>query len=500
MPELFLGVDSGTQGTKAVVLDSDSGRILSQGHARHELLQDDRGTREQEPAWWIKACEQAIGMAIGESGEPASAIRAIGVSGQQHGFVPLDAQHKVIRPAKLWCDTATTDQADRITAALGGVDQAIQKTGNAIAVGYTASKILWMKENEPEAYDRLATALLPHDFINFWLTGEHRSECGDASGTGYFNIRERRWSREVLDAIDASGKLHGCMPEMTKAGEAVGTVRPDIARQFGFSPDVLVSPGGGDNMMAAIGTGNVMPGVVTASLGTSGTIFSFSEQPVVDELGEVAAFCSSDGHWLPLVCTMNVTVSTELTRSLLNLDVDRLNKKVGASPPGAQGLLLLPYFNAERTPALPRARATLHGMSSSNFNPENVCRAAMEGATLGLRYGLDAMRRHGIEADEIRLTGGGAKSAVWRQIVADIFDCPVVCPQTSEAAALGAALQAMWCYLGSKEGEAELETICREFVRLDESTRALPQVSHVALYNDVYSRYLKLNDAMKAMY
>jgi sugar (pentulose or hexulose) kinase len=253
-------------------------------------------------------------------------------------------------------------------------------------------------------------------------------------------------------------------------------------------------------MMAAIGTGNVAPGVVTASLGTSGTIYCFSEKPVVDSEGELAAFCSGDGYWLPLVCTMNVTVSTELTRSVLGLDVAALNENVVSSSPGAAGILLLPYFNGERTPALPKARATFFGLTSSNFTPENICRAAMEGATFGLRYGLDVMRRNGIEATQIRLVGGGAKSQAWRQMVADIFSCPVACPITQEAGALGAAIQAIWCFMNHKQEQVQLKELTAKFVEIDESTRAEPKNETVAVYKEVYEKYLELNEALRTVY
>jgi len=248
-------------------------------------------------------------------------------------------------------------QCEEITHKIGGADRVIRLIGNTIAAGFTASKILWMKQHEPKNYDQMAMVLLPHDYINFWLTGEKKSEFGDASGTAYFDIKKRTWSTPILQAIDASGKLNTCLPELIPSNSPVATVKPDIAKQFQLPPDVLVSSGGGDNMMAAIGTGNVTPGIVTASLGTSGTIYSFTDHPVVDPNGELAAFCSSSGGWLPLVCTMNVTVSTELTRDLLGLSLNDFNKIATGAPLGSEGILLLPYFNGERTPSLPNATA-----------------------------------------------------------------------------------------------------------------------------------------------
>lgn len=500
MSDLFLGIDCGTQGSKVLIVDRGKRAIVAEAYAPHELIEDNLGKREQEPRWWIDAITTAIKTALHSAKLNPKNIRAIGVSGQQHGFVPLDKKGEVIRPAKLWCDTATAAEAEAMTQRLGGEAKVVDLIGNSIAVGFTASKIEWLKQHEPANYERLATPLLPHDYINFWLTGERKTEHGDASGTAYYDVRQRKWSKEVLRAIDASGKLEECLPELVSAEAPVGKIRADIARQFGFDESVLVSSGGGDNMMAAIGTGNVSAGVVTASLGTSGTIYSFAEMPVVDPQGELAAFCSSDGHWLPLVCTMNVTVATELTRELFNLDIATLNKEVAQAAVGAEGLLLLPYFNGERTPPLPHGRATLFGMSSTNYTRANVCRAAMEGATFGLRYGLDVLARNGITPGEIRLVGGGAKSKVWRQMVADVFGCPVVCPVTQEAGALGAALQAFWCYSHAQGEKLSLKAITDEFVSLDSSTAAEPQAQNVSAYNEIYARYLKLDQQLRPLF
>ena len=497
--QLFIGIDSGTQGTKAVVFSREQGRILAEAYADHQLIENIGGRREQEPQWWIEACSTVISQLLTESGVSRHMIRAIGVSGQQHGMVPLDADGEVIRPAKLWCDTETAPQCDQITEHIGSHAKVIELIGNSIAAGFTASKILWLKQHEPHSYERLATVLLPHDYINFWLTGQRKTEFGDASGTAYFDVRSRTWSDALLNVIDDSGKLQNCLPDLIPPDAPVGTIRSEIAEQFQLKSDTLVSAGGGDNMMAAIGTGNVIPGIVTTSLGTSGTIYSFSDQPVIDPNGELAAFCSSSGGWLPLVCTMNVTVSTELTRDLLGLSLADLNQLASAAPPGAEGILLLPYFNGERTPALPSAKAVFFGLTGTNYIASNLARASMEGATLGLRYGLDVLRQQGITPTEIRLVGGGAKSPLWRQMVAEIFNCPVVCPESSEAGAVGAAIQSMWCYLRQKEGDVSIGELADRYITLDESTRAVPDASIAARYTEIYQKYLRLNDVMRPM-
>ena len=427
-------------------------------------------------------------------------VRAIGVSGQQHGMVPLDRQDAVIRPAKLWCDTETAPQCQTLTDRLGGPDRVVDLIGNAIAAGFTVSKIQWLKDLEPDNYERLACVLLPHDYINFWLTGEKKTEFGDASGTAYFDVRNRNWSEIVLSAVDPSGKLNACLPPLIRPEEAVGNLTPAIAEQFGLSESVLVSSGGGDNMMAAIGTGNVRPGIVTTSLGTSGTIYSYTDVPVVDPKGELAAFCSSSGGWLPLVCTMNVTVATELTRSILGMTVEQMNAAATAAQAGSEGILLLPYFNGERTPALPNGKATLFGLTSTNYTPSNLARSAMEGATLGLRYGLDVLRHQGISPTEIRLVGGGAKSGLWRQIVADLFNTPVVCPASTEAGTVGAALQAMWCFLNKNEGPVSISDLIDRYIFMDETTRTTPNPAISYYYAEIYARYLKINDTLRGLY
>lgn len=490
---LYIGIDSGTQGTKAIVLSEKKRSVIAESYSGYDLLENDRGGREQHPDTWIKACREVLTDVLSSSALNPKHVRAIGVSGQQHGMVPVDTDKQVIRPAKLWCDTETTPQCETITARAGGVEAVVDNTGNQVAAGFTASKVLWLLENEPENYDRLAAVLLPHDYINFWLTGETRTECGDASGTAYFDVAHRCWSEAMLKAIDPTGKLQSSLPELIDSSDPVGTVRPELCEEFGLSPDVLVSSGGGDNMMAAIGTGNVAEGVVTTSLGTSGTIYAYSSTPKMDNSGELAAFCSSTGGWLPLVCTMNVTVATELVRDLFGISIREMNEHVANTEAGAGGLLLLPYFNGERTPALPQAKATLTGMTSLNMQPDMFCRAAMEGATFGLRYGLEVMLRNGIKANEIRLTGGGAKSDHWCQMVADIFNCEVVRVVGEEAGAIGAALQALWCDYSATDGESSIEEITSRFVRLDESSRMKPLPSRVAIYDEIYERYLDIS-------
>ena len=410
-------------------------------------------------------------------------MKGIGVSGQQHGFVPLDENDEVIRPAKLWCDTATMAECDEIIHKIGGLNQTIEAVGNGIPAGFTASKILWLKNHEPENYEQLETILLPHDYINFWLTGNKTMEYGDASGTALLDVRNRVWSNSAINAIDP--RVAEMLPKLINADDIAGTLREELANEFGLGNDVIVSSGGGDNMMGAIGTGNVKAGVVTVSLGTSGTIYACSSHPVIDPKGEVAAFCDSTGKWLPLVCTMNVTVATEMVRERFNLSHEELSNAVASAPAGNDGLMLIPFFEGERTPNVPDGTGVYFGLRDQTFSIPHFARAAMEGTTLGLNYGLNRFRELGITPTEIRATGGGAKSKVWRQIMADVFNAEVVCTISEEGGAVGAAIQAVWAYHKHTGIAANIEDLCDKFLALDESTRAIPNAANVAHYKQM---------------
>jgi len=439
---ITLGIDCGTQSLKTVALDGDSGQILASASKPYGLIEGlPAGHAEQDPQIWWDALRETVGKVLSDLGSRKSEVGGIGISGQQHGFVPLDANHQVIRPAKLWCDTSTTAQCDEIRSKLGGREKTIALAGNDILPGFTAPKILWLKQNEPANFAKLAYVALPHDFLNLHLTGSLRMEFGDASGSALMDVRTRSWSRPVCDAIDQD--LFSKLPPLASSLEPVGTLLPALAEEWGLSSKVVVSAGGGDNMMAAIGTGNTKPGVVTASLGTSGTIFACCDKPVIDPQGEIAAFCDSADHWMPLLCTMNVTVATEAFRALFGWDHARMDAEISSVPPGADGLLFLPYLQGERTPNLPHGCGVLHGMTTSNLTPAHMARAAMEGVTLGMAYGLRRMESLGLKPTEIRLTGGGSQSPAWRQILADVFGYPVVTMESAEGAALGAAIQAL---------------------------------------------------------
>ncbi len=343
MRTLVLGVDSGTQSTKVLVVNARDGAVVGEAARAYELIPGlPPGAKEQHPRTWRDAAAKAIRDALKKAGASPGEVAAIGVSGQQHGFVPLDKEGEVIRPAKLWCDTSTAAECDLITQKLGGVKGAIEALGNAVLPGFTAAKILWLKRKEPGNFARLATVLLPHDYLNFWLTGNKVMEFGDASGTALLDVKKRQWSRAVLQAIDP--ELERALPPLIASDQPAGFLRDATARELGLTTKVLVSAGGGDNMMGAIGTGNTVAGVLTASFGTSGTIYACSERPVIDPQGEIAAFCDSTNRWLPLLCTMNVTLATEMVRADFGLTHEQFAAQAAQAPAGSGGLLLLPYL------------------------------------------------------------------------------------------------------------------------------------------------------------
>ncbi|MFD1217124.1 xylulokinase [Microbulbifer celer] len=482
---VFLGIDAGTQSLKLLAYDAGQKEILHVCAAPLELISRDDGSREQIAEWWLDALRQCMSELPAEI---KARVRGIGVSGQQHGFVPLNKAGEVIAPVKLWCDTSTIAECEEITLRFGGVERCIDAVGNPILPGYTAPKVLWLKKHKPEAYAELAHILLPHDYLNFHLTGKIFTEYGDASGTGYLNILRREYDRDMLAAIDPDLDLLPLLPPLLEA-DATVPLGEQARQAFDLPAGVKVSTGGGDNMMAAFGTGSTKPGVLTLSLGTSGTVFAHSDKPAIDPHGDLAAFCSSSGGWLPLLCTMNCTVATELTRQSLGKSISECEQLLEASTAGANGLINLPFYNGERIPNLPHARASLHGMTDTNMTPANLYRAAMEGATYTLRRGLDAFDRAGQQFTAIRLTGGGAKSPHWRQMIADVFNLPVEIPAQQEGAAFGAAMQALWAC----EGQADdLPALIGEHLAVDETMGCVPIAENVATYATLYQQFQDL--------
>jgi xylulokinase len=487
------GIDLGTQSCKIIVYDYEGKSIVAQASAALDLIAENDGTREQKTEWYdaaIKTCFDAIDRNV------KSTIAAIGVSGQQHGFVPLDDKGKPVYNIKLWCDTSTAAECDQLTKLAGSEKKLITKAGLPMRPGYTAPKVLWLKNHKPKAFAKLRHILLPHNYINFLLTGEYWAEYGDASGTALFDVRERKWSSPVCKYI--SPDLEKWLPPLTVSEKTAGKVSKAAAELYGLNEGVIVSSGGGDNMMGAIGTGTVRDGFLTMSLGTSGTLFGFSKTPVIDPTGNLAAFCSSTGGWLPLLCTMNCTVASEEMRGLLGYDVKELDAQAANAPIGADGIVILPFFNGERTPNLPNGRASVNGITAANFKKENLARAALESAIFGMRIGLEGFKTLGFKPKEIRLTGGGSKSPFWQNITANVMNVPVRIPTGSEAAAMGGAIQAIWCLEKSTGNKITIEALTDEHITLGETVK--PDAKDVKKYNDAYAVYSKYLEALSPLY
>lgn len=488
------GLDIGTQSTKLVCYDSKKRSVVAKASSSYGLVSRDDGTREQEACWFIDAVRNCF------SQIPASVraeISAIGVSGQQHGFVPLDKDGGVIAPVKLWCDTSTAKECAELTEQLGGPNSVFALIGNQILPGYTAGKIYAMKLHDKDRYARLSHILLPHDYVNFYLTGRYVMEAGDASGTALFDVRNRKWSKAVLEAIDRNADWDALLPEIVPSSSMIGTISSAVADELGVERDVAISAGGGDNMMAAIGTGCVSSGMMTVSMGTSGTLFGYSDKPIADPSGCLAGFCSSSGGWLPLLCTMNCTVATEEVRKLFDMDVLTLDTIASREPIGARGVTMLPYFNGERTPNYPNGKAVLAGFTLDSMTKSVIARAALESAVYSLRYGLDSFVKLGFTPMSIVLTGGGANSPIWRQMVSDVFSLPVTIPVIGESAAFGAAIQALWA--SGKEGD-DLSVIAARHVRMDERKACSPVKGASAVYDEAYQRFLRYSEALSPMF
>jgi len=487
------GIDLGTQSCKIVVYDYEKRKIVAQTSAPVDIIALNDGTREQKVEWYdaaVKTCFGKIDKKIKKD------IAAIGVSGQQHGFVPLDEKGKPVYNVKLWCDTSTSAECNDLTKMAGGEKRLIEKTGLPMRPGYTAPKVLWLKKHKSAAFSKLRHILLPHNYINFLLTGEYWAEYGDASGTALFDIRKRKWSTEICKYI--SPDVDKFLPELTTSEKTAGKVNKAAADLYGLNEGILVSSGGGDNMMSAIGTGAVRDGFLTMSLGTSGTLFGFSNNPVIDPTGNLAAFCSSSGGWLPLLCTMNCTVASEEIRNLLGMDIKTFDAEAAKAQIGADGIAILPFFNGERTPNLPNGRASINGITAANFKRQNLTRAALESAIFGMRIGLDGFISLGFKPKEIRITGGGSKSQLWQTIAANVTNLPVRTLTGSEAAAMGGAIQALWCLESSEGKKTSIEELADRHVALGAAIK--PDKKNVTQYNDAYAVYSKYLGALSPLY
>ncbi|MFC4146956.1 xylulokinase [Micromonospora mangrovi] len=461
---LVAGVDSSTQSCKVVVRDAETGALLRQGRAPHP-----DGTEVDPEAWWV-----ALLAAVEAAGGLAD-VAAVSVAGQQHGMVCLDEAGRVVRPALLWNDTRSAGAADELITEAGG--GAVGRRFWADAVGsvpvasFTATKLRWLARHEPANAERVAAVCLPHDWLTWRLAGAPglaalRTDRGDASGTGYWSpatgdhrldLLERAFGRRlhlpvVLGPAEPAGRLDPA---------ALAAARPTDRASAGGS-EVLLGPGTGDNAAAALGVG-AGPGDVVVSIGTSGTVFAVADAPAADPSGAVAGFADATGRFLPLVCTLNAARVLDAAAALLRVGLDELGELALAAPPGADGLVMVPYLEGERTPNKPLATGAVHGLTLANTTPAHLARAAVEGMLCALADGLDALTAQGATVRRIILVGGGARSAAVRRIAPQVFGRPVVVPPPGEYVADGAARQAAWVALGGAAPPAWTLTDTQEY-------------------------------------
>ncbi len=434
---LVMGVDSSTQSTKVEVRDAGTGALVSSGRAPHPPVCPPRS--EQAPAaWWA-----ALSRAVFDADADRSGVSAISVAGQQHGLVALDHRHEVIRPAKLWNDTEAAPEAAALVDALGAANWA-NACGSVPLAAFTIAKVAWLARHEPDQFERLATLLLPHDWLTFHLTDRCTTDRGDASGTGYWSPAEDRWRPDLLAAAvpgRTAAEWAAMLPEVLGPIEAAGPLTDWAADQLGFKASCLIAAGTGDNMAGALGLG-LAPGDLAISLGTSGTVYAVAGRPTADATGAVAGFADATGRFLPLVCTLNATQVTDTIARLLGVDHEQLDALAATEPAGAGGLVLVPYLNGERTPNRPHASGTLTGLRT-DARPAQLARAAFEGVICGLLDGVDALDAAGVATGgRLFLVGGGSRSRTYRQVLADLTQREVIVPDADEAVATGACVQA----------------------------------------------------------
>jgi xylulokinase len=496
MPRKLLGIDVGTGGTRAVLLD-EAGRVAASATGDHAPISAPQiGWAEQDPHdWWGATC-----LAVKESLQRAAAgceeIAGIGLTGQMHGMVLLDGAGEVLRPSIIWCDQRTDEQCRAITEKVGA-RRLIELTANPALTNFTLTKIWWVQQHEPEIWSRVRTVLLPKDYVRFQLTGARACDVADASGTLLLDVANRRWSVAMMKVSHVGPQL---LPEVFESTAVTGTISEEGARATGLRAGTPVVAGAGDQAAGAVGMGIVRPGAVSATIGTSGVVFAATSAPSLDAQGRIHTFCHAvPGRWHVMGVTQSAGYSLRWFRDefcagrdgKLASSYDQLTAEAAKTNPGADGLLWLPYLMGERTPHLdPDARGALVGLTAQHTRG-HVVRAILEGVAFSLRDTLTIFRELNLPIDSIRLGGGGARGALWRQIQADVYGMPVEIPEAEEGAAYGAAILAgvgvgVW---------PSVENACDTAVRV--AQRVEPDRSHAAIMNRRYEEYRSLYPALK---
>ena len=442
MSTYWLGIDIGTGGSRALLVD-ETGRIVAARTAAHEEMRMEKPLwAEQRPENWWDACQEAIRGVLADAGVAGTAVRGVSLSGQMHGLVILDANRAVIRPSLIWCDQRSQPQVDAINAKVGKA-RVLECIANPVLTGFTLPKLLWVRDNEPANYDRVRHLLLPKDYVRLQLTGELASEVSDASGTALFDVVNRRWSFELADALGIDRSI---LPKVYESEEITGTISASAAAATGLAAGTPVIGGGGDQAASAVGNGIVAPGLVSDTIGTSGVVFAHMDTVAYDPAGRVHTFCHAvRGKWHVMGVTQGAGLSLQWFRNQLasSESYDDLTSAAAGCAPGARGLFWLPYLMGERTPHLDSmCRAAWIGLTAAHTRAD-MARAVLEGVCYSQKDCLDIIRGLGCGVSSVRLSGGGAKSAMWKQLFADVFGTPVAVLESQEGSAYGAALLAM---------------------------------------------------------
>jgi xylulokinase len=485
----FLGIDSSTTATKALLIGAD-GEVLGVASSEYDYETPHPMWTEQHPDLWWQGTISSIRQVLSQTGVDPADVKGVGLTGQMHGLVLLDRDGEVLRPAILWNDQRTGAECDEIRERLGK-EQLIQITGNDALTGFTAPKILWVKNNEPEIFTQIKQILLPKDYVRFKLTGEYATDKAGGAGTLLFDVRARDWSRTVADALEI---IPSWLPPTFEGTAVTGRVTPQAAEATGLKAGTPVMGGGGDQAAAAVGTGAVVEGIVSLSLGTSGVVFASADQPIIEPEGRLHAFChAAPGKWHLMGVMLSAAGSLRWYRDALAPDVDftSLVEQTSSIQPGSDGLLFLPYLTGERTPHPdPLARGAFVGLTVRHTQP-HLTRAILEGVSFGLRDSFELMQGAGLaDITQVRITGGGAKSPLWRQILADVFQVELVTVNTAEGAAYGAAVLA-----ATGAGVfADVASACAAFIQITGSTTPGPAS---ATYQEMYPLYRELYPALR---
>lgn len=496
----LIGIDIGTSGTKTVLFD-EKGSALTSDTQEYPLYQPNNGWAEQDPEDWWKASYTSIRNVLNKSGVNPNDVKGIGLSGQMHGLVLLDAENKVLRRSIIWCDQRSAKECEEITSAIGA-ERLIEITANPALTGFTASKIKWVMNNEPEIFEKARKILLPKDYIRFCLTGEYATEVSDASGMQLLDVPKRQWSGEVLSKLGIDESMLG---KVYESQEITGYISRQASELTGLTAGTPVVGGAGDQAAGAVGNGVVKPGIVSSTIGTSGVVFAYTDKAVIDPLGRVHTFCHAiPGTWHVMGVTQGAGLSLQWFRNnfckeeinaadTAGIDayylLDKAAEKVKI---GGDGLLYLPYLMGERTPHLdPDCRGVFFGLSARHGKREFI-RAIMEGVAYSLRNCLDIIKEMGIPVGEIRASGGGGRSHLWRQIQADLFGAPICTINSSEGPALGVALLA-----GVGTGVySSVPEACEQAIRVVSRQDYDPQNNKK--YEEFYSLYNQLYKSLKA--